>query len=142
MPKNHARKKALADLKDELGIKHADAIALLDHPDADERDTLVEYLETYIDITTYRDAVDYLRQEQNDPRNQVMCKRCGWTNGMVCPECEEGCGCSVGCTGWRHGDYDGDLDDDDPYGCPECGAGGSGDPYGECVCYDDEDEAA
>jgi len=136
MPKNHARKNALAALKDELSIKHADAIALLDHPDADERETLVEYLETYIDINTYREAVDYLRQEQNDPRNQVMCRTCGWTNGMVCPECAEGCGCSVGCTGWRHGDYSGAGFDDeyDHHGCPECGAGGSGNPYGECVC--------
>lgn len=31
---------------------------------------------------------------------------------------------------------------EEPDGCPECGAGGSGDPYGECDCdyYDDEDE--
>ncbi|MGW4784961.1 hypothetical protein [Streptomyces sp. NPDC004230] len=35
------------------------------------------------------------------------------------------------------GDYD-----DDPNACPECGAGGGGDPYGKCVCYDGEDEAA
>ncbi|GGO98267.1 hypothetical protein [Wenjunlia tyrosinilytica] len=142
MPKNHARKKALADLKDELGIKHACAIALLDHPDPDERDRLEGYLETYSDINTYREAVDYLRQEQNDPRNQVMCRDCGWTYGMVCPECAKGCGCEYDCTGWRHeemraatGDYD-----DDPNACPECGAGGGGDPYGECCCYEDDDE--
>lgn len=147
MPKNHARKKALADIKAELGIKHTCAIALLDHPDPDERDTLVEYLETYVDINTYREAVDFLRQEQNDPRNQVMCRDCGWTYGMVCPECAKGCGCEYQCTGWVHeevraatGDYD---PDHDPYGCEECGAGGGGDPYGECCCYeDDEDEAA
>lgn len=37
-----------------------------------------------------------------DPANEVMCERCGWTNGMVCPECS-GCGCENGwCTGWRH----------------------------------------
>lgn len=145
MPKDHARKTALARLKNELGVKHACAIALLDHPDADERETLEQYLAEYIDINTYREAVDYLRQEQADPRNKVMCDRCGWTNGMVCPECERGCGCEYDCTGWRHaegraatGDYD---EDDDPYGCTECGAGGSGDPYGECCCWeDDEDE--
>jgi hypothetical protein len=147
MPKNHARKKTLADLKVELGIKHACAIALLDHPDPDERETLVEYLEAYVDINTYREAVDYLRQEQNDPRNQILCERCGWTNGMVCPECEKGCGCEYDCTGWRHeemraatgdfGDDDYDLD-----ACPECGAGGGSDPYGECVCYDDQDQVA
>ncbi|MEU8526458.1 hypothetical protein AB0C77_12800 [Streptomyces sp. NPDC048629] len=146
MPKNHARKKALADLKDELGIKHTCAIALLDHPDPDERDTLERYLAEY-DIGTYREAVDYLRQEQADPRNQVMCRDCGWTYGMVCPECAKGCGCEYDCTGWRHaetraatGDYDGDYD---PNACEECGAGGRGDPYGECCCYeDDEDQAA
>lgn len=148
MPKNHARKKALAALKDELGIKHACAIALLDHPDADERDTLVEYLETYVDINTYREAVDYLEQERNDPRNQTLCETCGWTVGMVCPECP-GCGCyNSQCSGWRHHEYQAEMDaatgeydpDSDPYGCEECGAGGSGDPYGECVC--DEYEAA
>jgi hypothetical protein len=148
MPKNHARKKALADLKVELGIKHADAIALLDHPDADERDTLVEYLETYVDINTYREAVDYLTQQKNDPRNQIMCDKCDWTYGMICPECP-GCGCyNAQCSGWRHGEYQAQMDAatgeygdyDDPNGCPECGAGGGSDPYGECVCYDYDDE--
>ncbi|MFC8981028.1 hypothetical protein ACFU3J_08335 [Streptomyces sp. NPDC057411] len=67
MPKNHARKKALADIKDELGIKHTCAIALLDHPDADERAILERYLAEYIDINTYREAVDYLEQERPDP---------------------------------------------------------------------------
>ncbi|MGW2599504.1 hypothetical protein [Streptomyces klenkii] len=144
MPKNHARKKALAALKDELNIKHADAIALLDHPDSDERETLTEYLAEYIDINTYKEAVAYLEQERNDPRNQVMCERCGWTYGMVCPECDKGCGCEYDCTGWRHeemraatGDYD---EDDDPNACYDCGAGGSGNPYEECTCYDDEDD--
>ncbi|MFJ6486607.1 hypothetical protein ACIQK6_41835 [Streptomyces sp. NPDC091682] len=144
MPKNHARKKALAALKDELGIKHACAIELLDHPDADEQDTLERYLAEYVDINTYAEAVDYLRQEQADPRNQVLCETCGWTNGMVCPECAKGCGCEYQCTGWRHeemraatGDYD---EDSDRYGCEECGAGGGGDPYGECCCYEDDDE--
>lgn len=142
MPKNHARKKALADLKAELDIKHACAIALMDHPDEDERETLERYLEEYVDITTYREAVDYLRQEQNDPRNQLLCEKCGWTNGMVCPECP-GCGCyNDQCSGWRHHEYAHDEDDSDydPYGCSECGAGGSGDPYGECVCGDYVDE--
>jgi hypothetical protein len=141
MPKNHARKKALANLKAELGIKHTCAIALLDHPDRDEQDTLVEYLETYFDINTYQEAVDYLRRQQNDPRNQTMCERCGWTNGMVCPECP-GCGCYNGqCSGWRHHEFADDEDSDyDPYGCEECGAGGGNDPYGECACYEDYDE--
>lgn len=147
MPKNHARKRALGDIKDELGIKHADAVALLDHPDSDEQETLFEFLATYADINTYPEALDYLRKQQNDPANKVMCTTCGWTYGMVCPECAKGCGCEYECTGWRHaemraatGDYD---EDEDSYGCPECGAGGGGDPYGECVCYvDEEGEAA
>ncbi|MFY0516035.1 hypothetical protein ACOMD4_37470 [Streptomyces anulatus] len=147
MPKNHARKNALADLKSGLGIKHACAIAVLDHPDADERETLKQYLAEYVDINTYREAADYLVQQKNDPRNQLLCDRCGWTNGMVCPECAKGCGCEYECTGWRHeemraatGGYD---EDDNPYGCQECGAGGGGNPYEECCCYeDDEDQAA
>lgn len=59
----------------------------------------------------------------SDPRNEVMCRVCGWTNGMVCPECGPGCGCSVGCTGWRHGEFEADdLDPEDRYDeCPECG---------------------
>lgn len=142
MPKQHKRKAALAGLKSGLDIKHADAIALLDHPDADERETLAGYLETYVDITTYREAVGYLEQERNDPRNQLLCSRCGWTNGMVCPECAKGCGCEYGCTGWRHHEYAGDDADDgfDPNACEECGAGGSGNPYEECTCYDDYDD--
>ncbi|MFI2620487.1 hypothetical protein [Streptomyces sp. NPDC018584] len=146
MPKNHARKKALAALKGELGIKHACAIALLDHPDADERNLLERYLEEYADINTYGEAVEHLRQEQADPRNQLLCAQCGWTNGMVCPECEKGCGCESKCTGWRHQemrDATGDDDENyDPTECPECGAGDGG-PYGTCACYyDDEEEAA
>lgn len=145
MPKDHARKKELASLKDELGIKHADAIALLDHPDPDEHHILVDYLTTYADINTYREAVDYLTQQRNDPANQVMCTNCGWTWGMVCPECAKGCGCEYDCTGWRHAEMraaTGDFDDDyDPNACEECGAGGRGsNPYEECGCYDDEDE--
>jgi hypothetical protein len=58
---------------------------------------------------------------------------------MVCPECDPGCGCSVGCTGWRHGEYSFDDEYDDDGGCYECGAGG-GNPYEECTCYDYADE--
>ncbi|MGK5533417.1 hypothetical protein [Streptomyces sp. URMC 129] len=83
---------------------------------------------------SYREAA----AELDDPRNEVLCRTCGWTVGMVCPECSPGCGCSVGCTGWRHGEF-GD-DDHDPNACSECGAGGSDDPYGECVCYEYDDE--
>ncbi|MGW5529424.1 hypothetical protein [Streptomyces xanthochromogenes] len=147
MPKMAAKKKKLTNLKNALGIKHACALALLDHPDADERETLERYLAEYVDINTYSEAVEVLTARRNDPANQVMCRDCGWTYGMVCPECAKGCGCEYQCTGWMHeemraatGDYD---DEYDPNACPECGAGGGGDPYGECCCYeDDEDEAA
>ncbi|MFF6903539.1 hypothetical protein [Streptomyces hydrogenans] len=149
MPKNHARKKALADLKDELGIKHTCAIALLDHPDADERDTLEQYLAEYADINTYTEAVAYLRQEQSNPLNQVLCEECDWTVGMACPECP-GCGCYNGrCSGWRHEEYGaqmaaatGEDADYDTGGCYECGAGDHGNPYEECCCYEDDEEQA
>lgn len=141
MPKDHARKKALATVKDLYGVKHVDAIALLESDDCEE---LCALLGTYSDVTTYQEAVAVLEARRNDPANQVMCRDCGWTNGMSCPECAKGCGCEYDCTGWRHeemraatGDYD---EDDDPYGCRECGAGGGGDPYGECCCYEDDDE--
>ncbi|MFE0107080.1 hypothetical protein [Streptomyces sp. NPDC059009] len=148
MPKNHARKKALASLKDELGIKHSCAIALLDHPDPDERATLVEYLDTYVDINTYREAVDYMEQERNDPLNQLLCETCGWTVRMVCPECP-GCGCYNGqCSGWRHREAMEEeaaatgepLQEDcdcghygDPHHCCECGAAGAEYDY-QCAC--------
>lgn len=72
----------------------------------------------------------------DDPANRLLCATCGWTMGMICPECP-GCGCYNGrCSGWRHHEYRHDDDVNDDGGCPECGAGGGGDPYGECVCYE------
>ncbi|MDJ0345913.1 hypothetical protein QMK19_35355 [Streptomyces sp. H10-C2] len=68
----------------------------------------------------------------------LLCRTCGWTGGMACPECD-GCGCSHDCTGWRHAEYAND-DEHDSYGCRECGAGSGNDPYGECCCYDDEED--
>ncbi len=71
------------------------------------------------------------------PENQVMCEDCGWTYGMVCPECTKGCGCEYQCTGWRHQEWNDDDDDDTDDGCPECGAGGpDSSPYDECACYE------
>ncbi|MEU8540726.1 hypothetical protein AB0C52_12215 [Streptomyces sp. NPDC048717] len=52
---------------------------------------------TYHDVTAYKEAVAVLRQEQNDPNNQIMCGQRGWTFGMICPECSKGRGCSVDC---------------------------------------------
>jgi hypothetical protein len=70
-----------------------------------------------------------------DPANKVMCEDCGWTWGMICPECTPGCGCGTGrCSGWRHSEYDDPNDDEEEeHGCPECGGGY--DTYEECVCY-------
>ncbi|MFF1707140.1 hypothetical protein [Streptomyces sp. NPDC058252] len=36
MPKNHARKKELAYLKEMFGVRHHDAVAILDDPRRDE----------------------------------------------------------------------------------------------------------
>jgi hypothetical protein len=67
-----------------------------------------------------------------DPANQESCEVCGWTYGMLCPECP-GCGCYTGrCSGWRHAEYSyGDDDDfDDPcFICGEPGCPGYCDDY-------------
>jgi len=131
----HARKNDIRQLRDELEIGHQDAARILAEPDMDRREALCQVLYDFSDITTYAQAADFL---DNPPLTfQVMCERCGWTYGMICPECDPGCGCSTGCTGWRHDE------DRDPTYCRDCGAGSSGNPYEECTCYwDDEDEAA
>lgn len=66
--------------------------------------------------------------EYDDPHNQLLCADCGWTVGMICPECEKGCGCEYRCSGWRHKEWN-EPDDDpmaddqlDPYVCAGCGA--------------------
>ncbi|MEV0236800.1 hypothetical protein [Nonomuraea sp. NPDC050786] len=74
-----------------------------------------------------------------DPANQVACEKCGWTNGMLCPECP-GCGCYDGqCSGWRHREY---MHPDDvaeleaaEAECPECG-GDTRSGY-DCHCDDE-----
>ncbi len=72
-----------------------------------------------------------------DPANETLCEVCGWTMGMICPECS-GCGCDTGrCTGWRHAEYDGPDEEEATSGygqedCEECG--GMAGPYDECVC--------
>lgn len=132
MPKNHARKNQLTAIKDELGVKHADAIALLDHPVPDDRDILAGLIYTYDGIDTYKAAVTFLEQERNDPANQLLCETCGWTVGMVCPECP-GCGCYNGqCTGWRHLEYMHEDERRDYYACDECG-GDTRNHY-SCTC--------
>jgi hypothetical protein len=65
-----------------------------------------------------------------DPRNQLLCDTCGWTVGMICPECSPGCGCATNCSGWRHHEYRHEDDiEDEPWEC-ECGA----DHEYSCVC--------
>lgn len=144
---HHARKNELRALRDDLGIGHQDAARILAETDLDRRESLCQVLAEFIDITTYAQAVDFL---DNPPvAYQTMCDRCGWTYGMVCPECAKGCGCEYECTGWRHEEMraaTGDYDDDPDRGiyCRECGAGSSS-PYDECTCFEDdetEDNAA
>lgn len=57
----------------------------------------------------------------DDPLNELLCATCGWTVGMICPECS-GCGCDNSrCNGWRHEEY---MDPDELaelYACVECG---------------------
>ncbi len=71
----------------------------------------------------------------DDPRNEIFCKICGWTVGMVCPECP-GCGCyNLSCSGWRHAEV---MDSDELRQlneCPECG--GDMTNHYDCTCYDD-----
>ncbi|MFI7511459.1 hypothetical protein ACIBSS_32085 [Micromonospora aurantiaca] len=76
--------------------------------------------------------------EYDSPLNQIMCDKCGWTNGMVCPECP-GCGCyNDRCTGWRHDEFMSDDERRERNECPECG--GNMQNHYECTCYDDVDD--
>ncbi len=90
-------------------------------------------------VTTIREIaeaedVDLVKAEgiHDDPANQIACGRCGWTNGMLCPECP-GCGCyNSSCSGWRHREF---MDEDERRAldtCPDCGGDTQGD-YG-CTC--------
>lgn len=87
----------------------------------------------------------YCRAWLLDPGNQTLCEQCGWTLSMVCPECEEGCGCVTYCTGWRHSEYGGGDDDpdwrwgdeeEDPYWYYKLGTicSGCGLYLGSCAC--------
>ncbi|MFI5987646.1 hypothetical protein ACIBEA_43160 [Streptomyces sp. NPDC051555] len=59
-------------LRAALGISHQDALALADHPDDEERASLIGVLETHSEITTYPAALDYSRRE-----------RMPWTSDMA-----------------------------------------------------------
>jgi hypothetical protein len=113
MPKNHARKNLLAEIKQFYRVKHHEAIALLDHPDNDERNLMLHFISEYDDVDTYQQARALLEIVKDDPTYKLMCATCGWALAMICPECT-GCGCDTSCSGWRHNEYAGDDDEDDP----------------------------
>lgn len=126
MPKNHARKNALAAIKADHGVPHHEAIAILDDP---RSESILELMDTYEDVNSRAEAVAVLE----DPRNEVMCEKCGWTNGMVCPECP-GCGCYNGqCSGWRHHEYM-DQDEREAAAYHECDCGFAGHEDHCCEC--------
>ncbi|MFI6030811.1 hypothetical protein [Amycolatopsis magusensis] len=69
----------------------------------------------------------------DDPANQLLCKVCGWTVGMICPECTPGCGCNnLRCSGWRHQEYMDSDELEELNACGDCG-GDTTSPYG-CGC--------
>jgi hypothetical protein len=131
VPKDHARKSALAEIKSDLGVRHSVAIDILDHP---EREAVYAVFEEY-DVKTVPEALAVL----NAPENQLLCGICGWTNGMVCPECAKGCGCETRCSGWRHSEYGPEDDDPQTQECPGCGADIGEGSYEECFCGDFRD---
>lgn len=98
------------------------------------REELV-WIKTMLDdgeFETFAEADEFVRDE----RNHVMCRICGWTYGMVCPECP-GCGCYNGrCSGWRHREMMDaeELAELDYQECEDCG-GDVTNPY-DCVCHD------
>jgi hypothetical protein len=58
----------------------------------------------------------------DNPANKVMCTDCGWTFGMVCPECAKGCGCNnLTCSGWRHREFMSEDEEAVLHECPDCG---------------------
>ncbi|MDT8916253.1 hypothetical protein [Amycolatopsis sp. PS_44_ISF1] len=69
----------------------------------------------------------------DDPGNRLLCRTCGWTVGMICPECTEGCGCANSyCSGWRHDEYMDAEERAELDACSECGGDSTSD-YG-CEC--------
>lgn len=86
---------------------------------------------------TYEEAAAWLA----DPLNETLCEVCGWTVGMVCPECVQGCGCSRSCSGWRHREFmhedelrELEEEEREANRCVECGADTSLGSYDECAC--------
>jgi hypothetical protein len=74
------------------------------------------HLVSGVDLCAITGAADEVAAYVREPPHKVACRSCGFSTDDV---------------GWWRGD---DESDDEEYGCPECGAGGRGDLYDECVC--------
>ncbi len=110
MPRNHARKKALSEIKAERGVTHTEAIAILDAP----RDPGDELL-----CATCGWTLAMICPE---------CPGCGCYNGH----------CS-GWRHQEYMCDDELREQAEDEACRECGAGGpGGNPYAECACYEYE----
>ncbi|WP_053627093.1 hypothetical protein [Streptomyces sp. XY511] len=133
----HALKLDARALRTEHGIGYQDAVKILSEPDTARRADLLAAV-TEHGCNTYKAVAQWYERLRPDQR--TLCTVCGWTVGMVCPECSRGCGCSAGCTGWRHREYveaSDDFDGEADWGCPDCGCG-DGTNYGpECQCNPD-----
>jgi hypothetical protein len=120
---NRAPSRAARDRADRLGIGYQKARAQV----ADILVIMADQDLTWDDAEAFYD----------DPANQLLCRRCGWTFAMICPECSPGCGCNNGkCSGWRHAEYmtDEERDDLEEDVCKECGADVSLGSYERCAC--------
>jgi hypothetical protein len=137
-----ARKLDARRLAADTGLKYQEAVELLtDFPEKDQAEVLAVLEGGH--ATTLRGAEKVLAAMPAEQR--LLCEKCGWVMGQICPECSPGCGCPTGCTGWRHQDYgyddDGGQYDDDLDVCGDCGGGGEYDAPCHCdvpagVCED------
>lgn len=81
---------------------------------------------------TYQQAADAV-DPARDRSDEIACHKCGWTYGMLCPECP-GCGCyNLKCSGWRHHENMTDDELEQFYECQECGGDTRNWPY-SCSC--------
>ena len=126
MPVDKVRKHAIRDRMAAAGERYTAAARAIDAPYEPGLLSVSEVMQER--GFTYAEAVAFLE----DPAHRTMCEDCGWTFGMVCPECS-GCGCDRSCSGWRHREFAADDDPDyaDLY-CEECGA----DSHYQCSCDD------
>lgn len=105
-------------------------------------ESYTEAREAVLDIRARMETFDLTwaeaEAEHDDPANELLCETCGWTVGMVCPECP-GCGCyNQLCSGWRHREYRHDDERDELAADAECGECGASlsklGPYNFCDC--------